>query len=406
MTNVILGAGIAGVSAALHLQARGVPVLLLDRGAPGGGTSHGNAGLVEMSTAFPHPCPQDWGTLTRYALNRAPDLRWTPGGLRPPLYGYWRNSRPDRIGGIGESFRRLMATALDEHRALAGPAGAGNMLRPTGWLELLRDPKALEEDRQAAMSPYGIRVERLDRAALQIAEPHLRQSFAGAFHWQGTASIPDPGGYVALLVQAFLARGGEIRTAEAQTLTPHGAGWRIATRAGAIEAERVVLALGPWSPDLLRPLGLRVPMLFKRGYHRHFALPPGEGLNHPVHLPGSGHLAVPMAMGIRLLTGVELAPRDTPPDLRQIRAAEASARTYLPLGEATGETWLGARPCLPDMLPLIGEATAHPGLWLLFGHGHHGLTQGPATGRLLAEMMTGEAPFLDPAPFAPARLGL
>lgn len=404
---VVLGAGIAGVSAALHLQQRGVPVLVLDRAQPGSGTSHGNAGLIEMSTALPHPCPQDPGTLVRYALNRAPDLRWQPGGLlgmAGGLYGYWRNSRPGRIGSIGASFRALMGKALDEHRALAVPASAAGLLRDCGWLELVRDPRLLEVDRQAEVAPHGIRVSRLDSAALARAEPHLRQPFAGAFHWQATVSITDPGAYVARLAAAFVARGGEVMAAKVQGVTRQGAGWRIATTGGEVHAARVVVALGPWSPDVLRPLGLRVPMLFKRGYHRHFAAAEGTVLNHPVHVPGSGHLVVPMDMGIRVLTGVELAPRDAPPDLRQIRSAEAAARSYLPLAEALDAPWLGTRPCLPDMLPVIGEAAAHPGLWLLFGHGHHGLTQGPASGRLLAEVMTGEPPFIDPAPFAAHRL--
>lgn len=406
---IVLGAGIAGVSAALHLQARGVSVVLVDRGMPGGETSFGNAGLIEQSTPFPHPCPQDLRTLGRYVLNIAPDLRWRPGGLlamADGLYGYWRNSRPDRIGAIGASFRSLMGQSLAEHRVIAEAAGAADLLRPGGWLELVRDPRALAVDRQAEVAPFGIRVDRLDGAALQSLEPGLRQPFAGAFHWRATVSITDPGAYVARLARAFQARGGTLETAQVQRLHRHGAGWQVQTSCGPIEAARVVIALGPWSPDLLRTLGLRVPMLFKRGYHRPFAMLPGARLNHPVHVPGSGHLVVPMAMGLRVLTGVELAPRDAPPDPRQIRAAEAAARAYLPMGEALGAPWMGARPCLPDMLPLIGEASGHRGLWFLFGHGHHGLTQGPASARLLAELMTSEAPLVPPAPFSPARLGL
>lgn len=409
MTTLVLGAGIAGVSAALHLQARGVPVVLVDRGLPAGETSYGNAGLIEMSTAFPHPCPQDLRTLARYALNRAPDLCWQAGGLlgmAGGLYGYWRNSRPDRIAGIGASFRQLMRQALAEHRVLAEQAGAADLLRPIGWLELVDDPRALAEDRQAQVAPYGIRVERLYRAALQTAEPHLRRPFAGAFHWQATVSISDPGRYVTHLAALFRARGGEVVQAAVTGLRHLAPGWQVQTRQGRIDAAQVVVALGPWSGDLLRPLGLRVPMLFKRGYHRHFAALPGAELTHPVHVPGSGHLVVPMAQGIRVLTGVELAHRDAPPDLRQMRAAEAAARAYLPIGDALDDPWLGSRPCLPDMLPVIGQARAHRGLWCLFGHGHHGLTQGPASARLLAELMTGAPAFLDPAPFAPSRLGL
>jgi D-amino-acid dehydrogenase len=82
------------------------------------------------------------------------------------------------------------------------------------------------------------------------------------------------------------------------------------------------------------------------------------------------------------------------------------AHELFPLGDPVdAQPWKGARPCLPDMLPVIGKAPRHPGLWFDFGHQHHGLTLGPVTGRLLAEMMTGETPFADTTPFAVERFG-
>jgi D-amino-acid dehydrogenase len=119
-----------------------------------------------------------------------------------------------------------------------------------------------------------------------------------------------------------------------------------------------------------------------------------------------GFLLAPMNRGIRLTTGAEFARRDAPPSPVQIARTLPLARELFPLGEAIEpEPWMGARPCLPDMLPVIGPAPLHPGLWFDFGHQHHGLTLGPATGRLLAEMMTGETPFADPKPFAAERFG-
>jgi D-lysine oxidase len=115
---------------------------------------------------------------------------------------------------------------------------------------------------------------------------------------------------------------------------------------------------------------------------------------------------VPMSRGIRLCTGVEFARRDGPPTPVQLQRALPRAHALFPLGEAVDpKPWMGARPCLPDMRPVIGRAPRHPGLWFDFGHQHHGLTLGPVTGRLLAEMMTGETPFADPAPFAVERFG-
>jgi len=117
-----------------------------------------------------------------------------------------------------------------------------------------------------------------------------------------------------------------------------------------------------------------------------------------------GFCLAPMNRGIRLTTGVEFARRDAPPHPAQVELALPKARALFPLGEAVdAQPWKGARPCLPDMLPIIGKAPRHPGLWFDFGHQHHGLTLGPVSGKLLAEMMTGEVPFADPAPFSVER---
>ena len=166
-------------------------------------------------------------------------------------------------------------------------------------------------------------------------------------------------------------------------------------------ARDVVVALGPWSDLVFGPLGYSIPLGVKRGYHLHLAPRGNAVLNHPVLDSDLGYLLAPMNRGIRLTTGVEFARRDAPPTPIQLERALPRARALFPLGEAIdAKPWMGARPCLPDMLPVIGKAPRHPGLWFDFGHQHHGLTLGPVTGRLLAEMMTGETPFADPGPYA------
>jgi D-amino-acid dehydrogenase len=164
--------------------------------------------------------------------------------------------------------------------------------------------------------------------------------------------------------------------------------------------------LGPWSDLVFRPLGYSIPLGVKRGYHLHLAPGGNAILNHPVLDSDNGYLLAPMNRGIRLTTGVEFARRDAPPTPIQVQRALPHARAMFPLGDAIdAEPWKGARPCLPDMVPVIGKAPRHAGLWFDFGHQHHGLTLGPVTGRLLAEMMTGETPFADPKPYAVERFG-
>ncbi len=163
----------------------------------------------------------------------------------------------------------------------------------------------------------------------------------------------------------------------------------------------MVLCLGPWSDLALAPLGYKIPFAVKRGYHRHFRAQAQASLSRPVLDADRGYLLAPMAQGIRLTTGAEFARRDAPPDYTQVEQSEIFARELFPLGARIEETpWMGRRPCLPDMLPVLGPAPRHKGLWFNFGHQHHGLTLSAVCGRLLAEMMTGEQPFADPSPFS------
>jgi D-amino-acid dehydrogenase len=201
-------------------------------------------------------------------------------------------------------------------------------------------------------------------------------------------------------------KGGRFRVADARTLQQEAGEWRLAGPDGAFVAREAVVALGPWSDQVFRPLGYSIPLGIKRGYHLHLEPRGNAVLHHPVLDTDLGYLLAPMTRGIRLTTGVEFARRDAPPSPIQLQRALPRAHRLFPLGEAVeANPWIGARPCLPDMLPVIGKAPRHPGLWFDFGHQHHGLTLGPATGRLLAEMMAGETPFADPVPFAVERFG-
>jgi D-amino-acid dehydrogenase len=183
-----------------------------------------------------------------------------------------------------------------------------------------------------------------------------------------------------------------------------GSRWRVETDEGALDAAECVVALGPWSSDLLAALGLKLPLAVKRGYHRHFRAQGNAGLVRPVLDAEVGYLVTPMEQGIRITTGAEFAARDAAPSPAQFDRLMPRARELFPLGERTdGKTWLGSRPCLPDSRPVIGRAPGLAGLWLAVGHAHWGLTLGPATGRMIAEMMAGEPPFCDPAPYRAER---
>ncbi len=391
---LVLGAGMAGVSAALALQARGRDVALIDRAEPGRETSFGNAGIIQAEAVEPYALPRNPRVLLRMALRLDNALDYhllSLAGHAGPLWRYFRNSSPARHRAASAVHRVLAEAATGAHAPLIEAAGAEDLIRREGFLQMRRRERDLAEDAREAerlARDYGVSHRLLDRAELSEAEPALRRGLAGAVHWTDAWTCSDPGGLVAAYARLFVERGGEILSGDASTLARRGAGWEVRATGGPVAAREAVVALGPWSPALLAPLGLRTPMVRKRGYHLHrrAVAPP----RRPVVDGDLGAVYAPMRAGLRILTGAELAAPEAPPTPRQLRRAEAAAAELFELEEAgEAEPWLGTRPCLPDMLPLAGRAPGQDGLWLHFGHGHQGFTLGPATAEVLARAMEG-----------------
>jgi len=408
MTHIlVLGAGMVGTCTALHLQQRGFDVTLVDRRSPGQETSFGNAGLIQREAVEPYAFPQEPGFVLRAALGLGAEVNWHLRGLwqmAGPLWRYWLHSRPAAHARATEAYSRLIAHATAEHAPLIAAAGAEDLVVREGFRFVLRTPQALQEavERAERLQAFGVRSEAEDASALRRAEPALRPGLVGAVHWLDPWAVRDPGALVQRYADLLVQRGGRLLQGDASTLKAAGSGWSVQTAEGRVEAPQAVLALGPWADGLLRPLGYRLPLFIKRGYHQHYAAP--QMLRRPVLDSERGYVLAPMQRGLRLTTGAEFAPVDASPTPVQLRKAESLARELVDLGAARPEPpWLGARPCTADMLPVIGAAPRHTGLWFNFGHAHQGFTLGPASGRLLAELISGEAPLVDPVPYAPGR---
>jgi D-amino-acid dehydrogenase len=409
---IVLGAGIVGVSAAIHLQDRGRRVALVDRRAPGEETSFGNAGLIERSSIVPYGFPRDLGSLLRYARNRSTDLYWdykALPGYTAWLARFWWESAPKRLAQASRDMLPLIGACVDEHDALIARAGLHELIDARGWIEAFRTPRLFEaagETAQRSAREIGLRLSVLDRAALQSQEPAVGAQVCGAIHWLDPKSVRDPGALVKGYAALFEREGGCSLVGDATSLRSSADGWTVQTEQGTLSAKQVVLALGPWSDRVFERFGYRIPLRGKRGYHMHYRAA-GAAISLPIVDSEYGYVVAPMAGGrLRLTTGVEIAKRDAQPTGIQLARVEPIARETFGLGaRIDSEPWLGARPCTPDMRPVIGPAPRHRGLWFAFGHNHHGLTLGPVTGRLLAEMMTGEKPFVDPRPFRAERFG-
>jgi D-amino-acid dehydrogenase len=406
---MVLGAGIVGTSIAVHLAKRGLSVALIDRQGAGEGTSYGNAGIIEGNTIFPPAFPSNVVDLAHIALKRSPVVNyhaWHLLRIAPWLNAFRIASRPAHLRETARLMRPLFERAVAEHETLAAEAGAERYFNRRGWLKLYRTDRAF-----AALTPeidlaaqLGIGNAPLDRTGALELEPALAGDFRHAVHWSGAVSITNPLALTRAYAARYVALGGIVLTGDVRTLHRTASHWRVETNSGPLDAQEAVLALGPWAADVLNLLAIKLPLAVKRGYHCHFRPHAGAALSRPVLDAENGYVLAPMEQGIRLTTGVEFAARDAPPTPVQLERVLPLAQKLCPLGERIEPTpWLGARPCFADSRPVISRAPRQSGLWLAFGHAHWGLTLGPATGRLMAEMVSGATPFCDAKPYSADR---
>jgi D-amino-acid dehydrogenase len=407
---IVLGAGIVGTSIALHLAKRGLAVTLIDRRGPGEETSFGNTGVIG-STIYPTSFPRSAARLIRIALKRASEANYhwrSLPRLMPWLMAFRAASRPQQLVETARVMRPLMGQAVAEHEVLLAESGATRYLRKEGFLTLYRSERALSDlwAELALAVELGVPIKFHDPAGVRALEPDLAPVFQAAVHWRAAASVTNPFAVTRAYSARFAALGGVVLTGDARSLHRAAGRWRVDSAEGAIDADQAVIALGPWAPDVLAPRGIDLPLAVKRGYHRHFRPRGNASLGRPVIDVENGYAMAPMDQGIRVTTGAEFAVRDAPPTPAQFRRLMPAASALFPLAEPVEDKpWMGSRPCFADSRPVIGRAPRHPGLWLAYGHGHVGLSLGPVTGRLLAEMMLGDVPFCDPAPYGAERFG-
>ena len=401
---IVLGAGIVGITLALQLCLRGRRVTLIDRQAPGSATSFGNAGLIERSSVFPYAFPRDWRTLLDYALQRKAAAHYHQQALPslfPWLIRYWLHSSPQRYPAAIAGALPLVEHSWSEHAPLIEAAGARQLVNEHGWIKLYRTRESEVASRLMAQQSldYGLKATELCADELAALEPGIGDGIRGGVHYPDSRQISDPQALSLAYLALFIKRGGEFLTGDARSLHRVGDGWQVSTQQGPLQAPNIVVALGPWGEDLAQQLGYRLPLGRKRGYHRHYANT-NQPLRHTLVDVDHGYALAPMARGIRLTTGAEFAKRDAPATPVQLNLLEPIARRLYPLGESLDQTpWLGSRPCTPDMLPLLGPAPRHAGLWFSFGHAHHGLTQAASSGRLMAELICGLPTYTDPHPY-------
>jgi len=404
----VLGAGSVGVGTAIHLQQRGWQVTLVDRSKPASQTSFGNAGVINASSFIPLNNHGLWASLPRLLKNNQAQLRYRWSHLLrdfPWLVQFLKHANKRDTEASSLALNKLCALALDEHRALMQRAGNMHRLSQRGWLKLFRtgpgfNPNNLDG---AFYEQFGIGVDVLTADEVYDLEPSLNRIFKSGFLLRDSAQVNSPGDLIKEYVQQFVADGGRVIETNVHALAYEKDEF-VLHATEPLRTKHLVVAAGPWSADVLKPLGYRVLLGVERGYHQHFHAQEGASLSRTIHDIDAGYIVAPMQNGLRLTTGVELAMRDAPDNLAQLQQVIPRAREAFPLAEPTEDPiWRGSRPTLPDSRPIIGQAPKHKNLWLAFGHQHIGLMSGPISGKLLAQQISGEQPDIDITPFRASR---
>lgn len=396
---IVVGGGMVGISVALELLSRGQRVVLIDPGQPDQRASYGNAGVISPGSIFPVATPGVWPNLLRYILGRDPALRIRYRdvlSLLPWSMEFLRSATALAHQNATSALAPLVAGAASSHEALAARIGTARFLNDRGWLRLYRDPTSFEQSasERRLLAHHGVDSHVLHKDQIHDLEPALACRFSHAVFLPDALSVEQPGRLVERCHQVFRESGGGFIESRATDLQQTDDGVRVMTLAGPVYARHAVLAAGAWSGELARRLGYRIPLIAERGYHIHRALPAGVALNRPVNDVSGGYVLAPERGGVRVLSGVELARPQSPPDYRQIRTVLADVQSTLSTlpgtldATQTGSVWMGNRPSTPDSLPVIGFARRHDRIVFAFGHGHIGFSTGPITGWLVADLIS------------------
>jgi D-amino-acid dehydrogenase len=406
---VVIGSGIIGTMSAQYLLDDGRSVLIIERGEVARGASSGNAGILAFPEIIPIAAPGMMWKAPKWLLDPLGPLSLPPSyalNMVPWLWRLWRASaRPayERTVGV---HARMMPMARSEMLQTVERAGLRAMIRQTGTLDLYDSEaslKAASADWQAKRDA-GFEFQRVGRGEIDSLQPGLAPQFRHGIFTPSGLQVSDPLEFTQALFSNAMSRGASLRIGEAVRIEPINDGARVVLADGAVfDAKTVVLAGGAWSKKIVTGLGDHAPLETERGYNT--TLPQGAfPLHRQLYFNDHGFVVTPLSSGIRVGGAVELGGLKLAPNYKRSEAMLKKAKSFLPeLRTEGGRQWMGFRPSMPDCLPVISASTATPAIIYAFGHGHLGLTQSAATGRLVADIAARRKPALDIEPYSISR---
>jgi glycine/D-amino acid oxidase-like deaminating enzyme len=404
----VIGAGIVGVSTAIWLRRAGAEVTLIDRGAPGTGTSHGNAGVLASCSMVPVTAPGLIGKAPAMLLDRDFPLflRWSYlPRLLPWLRRYLGVANDADTRRIALGLTAITGDSVEQHKSLCDDLGLGDWVSDSDYCFAYTSRAAFDAEAYtwALRKEAGFTPQLIEGSDVHAYEPALGPDISTVAIMKDHGFIRNPGGYVHALAKAFQDMGGTVMQAEVKDFDlAGGAITGVETTAGRVACDDLVLATGVWSKPLMKKLGLNIPLESERGYHIVFEDATG-GPSRPTMIASGKFVATPMEQGLRCAGIVEFGGLDAGPSKAPLALLRRQAKAAFPHLKASTEIeWLGHRPAPSDSLPLIGEVGTTR-VFTAFGHQHIGLTGGPKTGRLVAGLVAGQPVNLDLAPYHPQR---
>ena len=406
---VIVGAGIVGIATAALLAGQGLSVTVIDRKGICEETSSGNAAALAFQEVLPLAHKGMWKKVPFWLTDPLGPLSIPPAylpRLAPWLLRFLRAGSPARLSTAVAAQSSLMRLAESEWTGLADRAGIAAMIRHDGCLELYDSARSFEAARKgyALRQQHGFEVQFPGRDELEALQPGLSPHFAAAAFLPGWKTVDDPKLFGLAVWEHAASRGARFRRATVTGIGEAGGFPAVLLDDGAqLAAGHVVIAAGAWSHRLAAQAGDSIPLETERGYNT--TLPATAfPLKRQVFFTDHGFVATPLSTGLRIGGAVELGGLDRPPNHAPSKAILKKASRFLPgLYTAGGREWMGYRPSTPDSLPVIGRSRNSHRIIHAFGHGHLGLTQAAATGRLVAGIVSDQPPPIDVAPFSPQR---
>lgn len=405
----IVGGGIIGICVAAYLAEAGRRVTVFDRTGICEETSSGNAAAFAFSDVLPLAHKGMIRQLPKWLADPLGPLSIPPAylpRLMPWLIRFWRAGRSNRYEAGLAAQAGMMKLAEAEWMPLLDRSGARPMLREDGSLEFYESETEFRASLPgwAARQRFGIGFRHVEGEELTTLQPGLSPRFVKGTFVPGWKTVADP----KLLGKAVWAyaesKGARFEKARIEHVDAGQDQATLTLADGAIRrAKHLVIAAGAWSHLLAENLGDRIPLETERGYNT--TLPKTAfDVKRQLIFSGHGFVITPLEAGLRIGGAVELGGLERPPNFARSKAMLKKAKSFLPgLDPSGGREWMGFRPSLPDSLPVIGRARKSPAVSYAFGHGHLGLTQAAATGRLIRDLVLGQNPALDLSAFSPNR---